>query len=86
MPRGRARICSLDVRRWRRAVGRALRSAREARGWSQMRLALTVGVSQATLSRWESGSGAMLVEDLARVAAALVLDVHELIPIVPEAA
>lgn len=80
MPRGRSRVCTLDVRRWRRAVGTALRLARESRGWSQLHLAHVVGVSQATLSRWESGAGLMRVEDVARCAAALAVRVLELLP------
>lgn len=36
-------------------LGRAVRRARTGRGWSQGKLALEVGVSQATVSYWERG-------------------------------
>lgn len=81
MPRGRHRLCTVDARRVRRAIGAAIRQAREARGWSQLRLCAACAVSQATLSRWESGEGSLRVEDLYRVACALELGARDLWPV-----
>lgn len=39
-------------------IGQRIKRARESRGWSQPELASAVGVSQATVSRWESGKAA----------------------------
>ena len=36
-------------------IGSAIRAARQAKGWSQVRLAREVGVSQGAISNWESG-------------------------------
>ncbi len=71
MPRGRLRLCWIDARRARRAIGVALRRAREARGWSQLQLSSAVGVSQATVSRWEVGVGRLDVGDLFALASVL---------------
>lgn len=35
--------------------GRRIAAARKARGWSQAELARQMGVTEATVSRWESG-------------------------------
>lgn len=36
-------------------TGKRLREWREARGWSQARLGTETGVTQGTVSKWESG-------------------------------
>src|SRR5262245_48455711 len=36
-------------------LGRTIRDARKARGWSQLTLARVIGVTPTTISRWECG-------------------------------
>lgn len=38
------------------SIGMAIRSAREAKGWSQPEFAAKVGAARETVSRWETGS------------------------------
>ena len=38
------------------SIGMAIRSAREAKGWSQPELAGKVGAARETVCRWETGS------------------------------
>ncbi len=52
-------------------VGRALAAAREKAGLTQAQLAATLGVTQGALSRIESGTHALTIEQLARAATAL---------------
>lgn len=58
----------------------ALRSAREARGWSQYRLADYLLVDESTVSRWESGSRTPTLPMLYRIADVLGCRVAELLP------
>lgn len=53
-------------------VGRGLRDARRARGWSQRELAEHAGVSRPTVARIEAGQR-VRVDSLERVAGALGL-------------
>ena len=41
----------------RPALGRSIKAARQAKGWSQQQLASATGVSVFTVSRWEHGKG-----------------------------
>jgi transcriptional regulator with XRE-family HTH domain len=52
----------------RRAVGRSLRAMREAKGFSQAKVASTLGTTQATVSRWESGAATPDAVDIAKLA------------------
>lgn len=60
--------------------GRALQRSRKERGWSQELLAERLGVSQATVSFWESGVEYPNFEHLARLASLL----PELLPFAHE--
>lgn len=53
-------------------AGAVIRAARLRRGWTLRRLGLELAVSEATLSRWETGRSAIPEE--AVVAAARILD------------
>ena len=53
------------------ALGPALRSARKARGLSVARACQQLGVSPATLKRWENGQGGPAPKDLATADAPL---------------
>lgn len=77
MPRGRR---TLDLRKLARLVGQTLARLRAARGLSQEQLALQLGVSRSTVSRWESGAVALAVVDLVRVARVLDCPTAELVP------
>lgn len=57
-----------------------LRTAREDAGLSQAELARRLGVSQAAVSTWESGTRQPGVDDLYAVAAELDVEVHDLLP------
>ncbi len=58
----------------------ALRSVREARGWSQYRLAKHLDVDESTVSRWESGNRTPTLPMLYRIAEALGCRVADLVP------
>lgn len=49
-------------------------------GWSQLALAVRLGVSQTSVSYWESGQRAMTAADLVRVADALEVPPASLLP------
>lgn len=70
MPRSRSLPRDLAARDLRRAVGASIRAAREARGWTQTRLAILCDVSSVTVSRWEAGSRALTLDDLSALATA----------------
>lgn len=59
-------------------IGRRIRAAREARGWSQSRLATAIGKTQGAVSLWERDEREPTREDVARIAASLGFDVTEL--------
>jgi Zn-dependent peptidase ImmA (M78 family)/DNA-binding XRE family transcriptional regulator len=56
-------------------VGKRIRRAREAAGWSQAHLAEEVGKNQATVSYWEKGRRSPDLEDLVDLATALGVEV-----------
>jgi transcriptional regulator with XRE-family HTH domain len=62
-------------------VGRRIRRWREARGLSQGQLARQLGKTQTALSYWEAGRRAPGIDDLVELAAALSLDVSDLMPV-----
>lgn len=58
-----------------------LKAARARKGWTQMHLALAVGVTQQTVAKWEVGkSGPKTFAQMRRVAAALDAPMKELFP------
>ena len=57
-----------------------IRTSRESIGWTQVDLAGALGISQAALSRWESGAVSPRIADVERIARALGGDVSELWP------
>lgn len=61
-------------------IGRRLRLARERAGMTQDQLAGAIRIEPATLSRYETGRGAVSLEVIERVAAALSIDREELLP------
>ncbi|WP_067847334.1 helix-turn-helix domain-containing protein [Nocardia lijiangensis] len=52
-------------------LGRQIRAAREARGWSQTELATRAGMRQHAVSRLEAGDVVPTITTLERIAAAL---------------
>jgi transcriptional regulator with XRE-family HTH domain len=60
-----------EILRVRRQVGQRIRGLREARGWSQERLAEAAGLSRHTMYRAELGTHATSIDTAASVAAAL---------------
>lgn len=58
---------------FRKRVGRRIRQAREAKGWSQHQLATAMGVADAQISRWETGQTVPQPRNLERLGQ--VLDV-----------
>lgn len=63
----------------RKRVGERVRGARLARGWSQEKLAESIGVSVESVSRYECGKLALSLEGLERVAAHLGVSTGTLI-------
>lgn len=55
-------------------VGKKVREAREARGWTQTELANRAGMKQHAISRFEAGDSVPTLQTLDRIAVAL--DVH----------
>lgn len=60
-------------------LGRRIVRLRTARGWSQGNLARRLGMSRCRLGKWERGLHGPLVEDLARLADVLGVDLEELV-------
>ncbi|MEI7630450.1 MAG: helix-turn-helix domain-containing protein [Actinomycetes bacterium] len=56
-------------------LGRVLRSARQAKGWSQQRLADAAGLSRDWVVRAESGSGRLEVQLVLKALGALDLSI-----------
>jgi len=54
-----------------RAIGENIRSAREAKGWSQLRLGMEIEVSGVAVSYWEGGKRRPNAYDLDRLEAVL---------------
>ena len=48
-----------------------IRQARKARNWTQEQLAQTIGTTQQTINRWESGQTEPKVSDLRKISNAL---------------
>src|SRR5687768_7266846 len=60
-------------------IGRRIAAAREGRGWSQAQLAAELGVTNVTISRYESGQRQLSTGALDRVANALGVSLAELV-------
>lgn len=70
-----------SLRRWQlrhMAIGKRIKAARMAKGWSQDKLGDEVGAAQTTVSSWERGRTEPTREDVQRVADALQLTAAEL--------
>ncbi|HWD24260.1 MAG TPA: helix-turn-helix transcriptional regulator [Acidimicrobiales bacterium] len=65
-------------RRW----GRAIKVARETKGWSQSALAHRLAVRPSSVSRWEAGSCAPSDENKLRIAEVLDIEVGDLFPLI----
>lgn len=63
----------------RRTIGERIAAARLARNWSQEGLASTAGLTQASVSLYESGRAAASLEALVRIAAALGISPAQLL-------
>lgn len=72
-------MAKLEKDRQNRANGELIRSRREAKGWSQARLAREVGVSQQTIYKLEHGTIGQ-TSHLPIIAKTLQIDLHQLIP------
>lgn len=62
-----------DVTDADRAIGQAIREAREARGITRTELGARVGLSQPAVSLWELGQRTPNLKDIPRIAGALGL-------------
>ncbi|MBE3589967.1 MAG: helix-turn-helix transcriptional regulator [Firmicutes bacterium] len=60
-------------------TGQKIRAAREAKGWSQARLARAIGTDDSTISRYESDNRAVSLRRLSLIAKALGVAVHDLL-------
>jgi transcriptional regulator with XRE-family HTH domain len=60
-------------------VGARIRSAREARGWTQGQLAEAVGVSRSAVAQWETERAGQVRANIARVARALDVSIEYLL-------
>ena len=69
----------MDLDQKRAALGTAIRQRREGQGLSQYRLALMVGSSKSHIWRIETGRVGVGLDDLARIAEALDVEVRELV-------
>lgn len=69
----------MDIDQKRLALGSAVREKREAQGLSQERLALMVGSSKSHIWRIETGRVGVGIDDLARIADALGVQVRDLL-------
>lgn len=63
-----------------RQIGKNLRAARVALGWSLAGVAYRMDVRENTVSRWETGERRLDVDTLYRVAKALGRDPRDLLP------
>jgi len=64
----------------RKTVGKGLRDVREQRRYSQASVAEALGVTQATVSRWESGEAAPTAVDVTQLAVLYDAAPAELLP------
>ncbi len=69
----------MDFDQKRLVLGSAIRERREEQGLSQNRLALMVGSSKSHIWRIETGRVGVGIDDLARIADALGVQVRDLI-------
>ena len=69
----------MDTTERRAILGAAIRQRREDQGLSQHRLALMIGSSKSHIWRIETGRVSVGMDDLARIADALGVAVHDLI-------
>ncbi|WP_251212320.1 helix-turn-helix domain-containing protein [Adlercreutzia murintestinalis] len=69
----------MDIDQKRQALGSAIREKRETQGLSQNRLALMVGSSKSHIWRIETGRVGVGIDDLARIADALGVQVRDLL-------
>jgi transcriptional regulator with XRE-family HTH domain len=61
-------------------TGRLIRIARESKGMTQGRLAVAVGLSRTSLTNIEKGRQKFLLHTIYDLAAALDVEVHDLLP------
>jgi len=59
-------------------IGTRIRNARQERGWTQDRLAESVGVSRSAVAQWETGRAGQLTGHLARIAEVLEVGIEHL--------
>ncbi len=69
----------MDIGQKRLALGNAIKQRRESQGLSQERLAMMVGSSKSHIWRIETGRVGVGIDDLARIADALDIEVRELL-------
>ena len=69
----------MDIDQKRAALGTAIRQRRESQGLSQYKLALMIGSSKSHIWRIEKGRVGVGLDDLARIAEALDVEVRELV-------
>ncbi|MCI8340363.1 MAG: helix-turn-helix transcriptional regulator [Eggerthellaceae bacterium] len=69
----------MDIDQKRAALGTAIRQRRESQGLSQYKLALMIGSSKSHIWRIETGRVGVGLDDLARIAEALDVEVRELV-------
>lgn len=74
-----------DAERWQRAVGAQIRALREAKGWTQPKLAEASDISVAYISSVELGHRNVSLVNLCVLASSLGVDVAELVRDVPRA-
>lgn len=70
----------MDIDQKRLALGNAIKQRREDQGLSQERLAMMIGSSKSHIWRIETGRVGVGIDDLARIADALDVEVRELLP------
>lgn len=68
----------MDITQKRAALGAVIRTRRESQGLSQEKLALMVGSSKSHIWRIETGRVGVGIDDLARIADALDVEVRDL--------
>lgn len=69
----------MNIEEKRRALGGAIRARRDEQGISQQQLALMIGSSKSHIWRIETGRVGVGLDDLARIAEALDVEVRELV-------
>jgi transcriptional regulator with XRE-family HTH domain len=59
-------------------IGSRIRDARQEKGWTQERLAESVGVSRSAVAQWETGRAGQLTGHLSRIAEVLDVGIEHL--------